>query len=209
MDLSIENIIKNNFNNEEYYKEVMAVCPWTFRKFEEYVEVINFQYFVKYCKYLPTNIIEYIITEELIDIHELIMYQQLPDDTIESFFINNETELILSSLETQFVNNRILCKYKDKLNWKLVSEHQFMDLQFLIEHVKLIHWSVIPFNPKMLPHINEGFIVLFQITNIWDNIAYTDIETDVLIKYKRFFTEKTYETFLEYRDISKEQLNLM
>ena len=63
METMINNAILNNYNNAEYYEEVMANCPWTLEKFKDHVDNINIQYFVKHCKHLASNIIDYIIND--------------------------------------------------------------------------------------------------------------------------------------------------
>lgn len=209
MDSQVKNLIRNNYDNEDYYEHVMSQCDWNLTNVKDKIDCINVQYFVKQCKNLSTDVVSFLIKDTYITLEDIISHQQLPDSFIENIFNKGESIMIKECLEHQRINSRLLQKHKDILNWELVSGNQYMDLQFLFENIKDIKWELLPFNYAMRPYINEGIISLFYQTTIWDNIGYTDIDMETLIKYKKNFTDKSYESLLECRDISKDQIDNM
>ena len=207
MDEQIRSVFKANFNNDDYYDDVICSYNWELPDLRKYIDVINVEKFIQVCKNLPEDIIYYLLKECIVTINDLIKTQQLPETLLESVFANDDYVTIDECLLYQNVNTNLMQKYVDKLNWWLVSSNQLLDLKFLVENITRIHWDMLPNNPYMNPYINEGMISLFQQTNIWDSIGYTDIELEVLANYKKFFNEKSYESLIDARDITREDID--
>lgn len=188
----IKTLIKNQRHNKDYYYEVLSKYELSYSLFLEYVDDLNIDYLVETQKSLDHSIIRHIVSNYMVDIPHLLRYQYVPNDIICNYLDNDEH--IDEICEYQILTFDELDKYTDKLNWLIISKNQFLELKSLIKFIDYIKWDKLVFNYAMVNHINEGFITLFQQTNIWDTIGYSDIDTDTLFKYKDKFTDKTYES---------------
>lgn len=187
----LKQCIEMHKNDENYYTMVLSTCMLPKHYVIDNLEIFNLEFLIKHCV-LDDETIQFILDNDLIPSHIVIRYQILSENLIEKYF--NENKYIKLMIIYQNIDSRVLTIHKSKLDWELVSTNQFMDLQFLIENLKMIEWHLLPFNSKMLPHINEGFITLFQQTNIWDSIGYTDIPTETIMKYEHKLTHKGIES---------------
>lgn len=209
-DFSLQ-FIKQTINfhkcDEDYYINVMSTTTLPYDFVYSNLGIFNLYYLVQYGN-LDSETVQYFLDEETVELEHLLMYQHFTPEQIKQCI---NSELSESSwnilLEYQLIPCAILQVNKQHLDWDLVSENQFMDLEFLISNINSIKWDQIPFNIRMKRFINEGMITLFQQTNIWDNIGYSDIDLDTLLKYKQKFTADTWESILEHHDISDEQKN--
>ena len=198
----IKQAIKSHKFDEDYYSIVMSTMDLTHDFFYSNIEIFDLHYLIKYCK-LKEETIQYFIDDDSIDIEYLLIYQQLSENQLKQYIADKPNwELIL---EYQTIPCSIMQANKKHIDWALVSENQFMDLEFLISNINKIDWEQLPFNTRMKPFINEGIISLFHQTNIWENIAYTNIDIDVLLKYKHKFTVLSWDGILEFRDLTEEQ----
>jgi len=197
MSVILKKCIQTCRNDENYYSTVLSSVKIPDDFFWNNIDIFNLEYLVTYCT-LEQESIKKILDYNLTDSLLVLTKQILTNDTIEYYFkLAQHIDLIL---EFQDVPCNLLTKYKYLLNMDMISKNQFLDLKFLVENIDTINWKLIPLNHKMIPHINEGFITLFQSTKIWDNIGYSDIDTDTLFKYKHFFTDDTYKSLSERND---------
>ena len=108
--------------------------------------------------------------------------------------------------EYQNLSSEFIYKYERFLDLKIISQEQFMNLEFLIKNINKLDWSLVITNIKMQPMINEGFISLFQKQDIWDNIGYcNNIDVQTLLKYQNCFTDKSWISILEFKDLIEDE----
>ena len=190
--------------DENYYRDVIPNTEIKYDFFYSNINIFNLHYLIQYGK-LDEQIVQYFLDDEIIDLEHLLTYQQLSDKQLRKYVLRKDAlwDIIL---EYQMIPCQVLQTNKNKLDWKLVSENQFMDLEFLISNINNIVWSVLPFNIRMIKYINEGMITLFQQTDIWTHIGYSDIDIKTLLKYKHKFTEDTWDSIIEHHNIEGDEL---
>lgn len=205
-------VIKHSHDSENYYAVTLSqvILPHDF--VYENIEIFNIEYLIRFCK-LTNKTIIFLFEDEFIDNNLLLKHQQLPDDTLIKYIekvIDTDEWVFLQ--EFQCIPCNIFERYKNKVDWKIISEHQFFDIKFMFDNVKNIHWSQLVFNPRMKQYVNEGIITLYQDTDIWDTIGYCDnVEVSKMLEYQVYFTLSSWESLIEYRedDLSEEQLELV
>lgn len=201
----IISVIRQHRDDEEYYTTVLNTVSIPHDFFYHHINIFNTYLLSKHC-ILEDETIQYFLDEEIVEHTHILKYQILSSSMLKKY-IQNINPLWDIITEYQDISCNILQIYADKLNWLLVSENQFMDLQFLIQNINHIHWDQLPFNTRMKKFINEGMITLFQQTNIWDNIGYCDnIDLETILVYQNKFTILSWNSILEHRDLTDIQI---
>ena len=206
------NTIRQCQDDEIYYSDVLAqtILPHDF--IYDNFNVFNIEYLIKFCK-LTNKTVDFLFDDEDIDNSILLQYQQLSEKTLTKYIPTIiDTDMWIFLQEYQALPCNILERYKDKVDWKMISEHQYFDITFMFNNAKNIQWSQLVFNPRMKYFVNEGIITLYQGTDIWDTIGYCDnLSVSKLLEYQDNFTKASWESLMEYRedDMSEEQLELV
>lgn len=204
--------IKQSQDDENYYAMILNQVTLPHDFVYDNIDIFNLEYLIRFCKLTNKTIIS-LFEDEFIDNHILLRHQQLPTDTLIKYIekvIDTDEWIFLQ--EYQCIPCNIFERYKSKLDWKIISEHQFFDIKFMFDNVKNIHWSQLVFNPRMKQYVNEGIITLYQDTDIWDTIGYCDnVDVSKMLEYQIYFTLDSWKSLLEYReeDLSIEQLELV
>jgi len=202
-------IIKERQNDEEYYINVLESLDFDFKLFYDNIEIFNIRHLVNHCK-LNEEIVNHLISEELEDFDFIIEKQQISDMLIDNILSKDPKYYTVDRMYNIQIMQRISCKliqkHTDILDMQLISENQFLDCRYLIDNRDKINWAEIMLNQKMHPVINEGFIALFYKTNLWDNIAFSGICIETIVKYKEHFTEKSYKGFMEVHELNHEEI---
>ena len=208
----IKNMLKTNYDNEEYWSEILSVMLFSDKKVEKFVldnfSLFNDTFLIKYGMCLSETIIDELISLDIFNsdnVDNLLELQHLNIEQIEKY-INNNINIKWDLLqEYQNLTSSFIEKYEDKLDWDLISENQFMELNFLLKNLKKINWSLIAKNHKMQTIMNESFVKLFSETNIWNNIGWIDnMEVDVILKYSDKLNKQSYKSIIENKDITEE-----
>lgn len=204
--------IKQCYDDEIYYSDVLSQTKLPHNFIYNNFDIFNVVYLIKFCK-LTNETINFLFNDEDIDNEILLRYQQLPKETLVNYIDKViDTDLWFFIQEYQAIPCNILERYKTKVDWKIISEHQFFDIKFMFDNVKNIHWSQLVFNPRMKYFVNEGIITLYQDTDIWDTIGYCDnLSVTKLLEYKDNFTRSSWESLMEYREdeMTEEQKDLI
>lgn len=208
----LKNTIRQCNNDEDYYINVLSQAVLPHKFIYDNLEIFNLSYLVKYGK-LQNETVNFLFEEGDVDLKFLLHYQQLPENTLIKYIDDLKDDDMWTYIqEYQAIPCNVMEKFKDKLDWKLVSESQFFDIRFMYENAENIHWSCLPFNPRMKHFVNEGVITLFHHTNIWDSIGYCDqIDIETMFKYQEHFTQSSWNSILEYREdeLNEEQMLLV
>jgi len=214
-NLFIQNMLKTNYDNEDYWSDILSVMIFSDVKVEKFVldnfSLFNTKYLIIYGNLLSTKIIDELIQNEIFhsnSVNDLLINQHLTNDQIEKYIdtvnINNVNWELLQ--EYQNLTENFISKYEHNLDWNLISENQFMELKFLIKNINKINWSLIAKNYKMQKIMNESFIKLFINTNIWDNIGWIEnIDLNTILIYSEKLNKKSYISILENRDLTEEE----
>ncbi len=128
---------------------------------------------------------EFLLREEVQDkiqenIDLIVEFQFLPEEFITQYVENRDPKDVKwrSLCKRQRLTEDFMRKYKDHLDWHLVSQEQWMTLEFIMEFVDIdengvgIHWEVLPTNQELEYLLNDGFVILFQNKDIWGNIGW-------------------------------------
>jgi hypothetical protein len=214
-NLFIQNMLKSNYDNEDYWSDILSVMLFSDIKVEKFVldnfSLFNKKYLIIYGNLLSKKIIDELIENEIFEsdsVNDLLINQHLTNEQIEKYIeivnINNVNWDLLQ--EYQNLSEDFINKYENKLEWDLISENQFMELKFLIKNINKINWSLIAKNYKMQKIMNESFIKLFINTNIWDNIGWIEnIDFNTILIYSNKLNKKSYISILENKDLTDEE----
>ena len=209
----IKNMLKTNYENEDYWSEILSVMLFSDKKVENFVldnfSLFNHTFLIKYGLSLSEKIIDELINLDIFsnsnDIENLLELQHLNIEQIEQYidYGNNIKWDLLQ--EYQNLTSSFIEKYEDKLDWDLISENQFMELNFLLKNLKKINWSLVAKNHKMQIIMNDSFIKLFSDTNIWDNIGWIDnLDVETILKYSDKLTKESYKSILLNKELEEE-----
>jgi hypothetical protein len=209
----IINMLKKNYENEDYWAEILSVMLFSDKKVENFVldnfSLFNHTFLIKYGLSLSEKIIDELINLDIFsnsnDIDNLLELQHLNIEQIEKYidYSNNIKWDLLQ--EYQNLTSSFIEKYEDKLDWDLISENQFMELNFLLKNLKKINWSLVAKNHKMQIIMNESFIKLFSETNIWDNIGWIDnIDVETILKYSDKLNKESYKSIILNKELEEE-----
>lgn len=208
----IKNILQINYNNEEYYEQVLIESNLSDESIIKYIDLFNLKLLTKYLK-LSEKVLYILIDNDIFtseSINNLLQFQKLNSDMIEQYILEvNDNNLINWNLlqEYQQLSTKFINLHEKYLDWSIISLEQDMDLEFLITNINKLDWSLIPMNNKLQYTMNEGFISLFCRTSIWNNIGWMEnINFDTMIKYKQFFNQQTWISILENKDLNSDQL---
>ena len=208
----IKNMLKTNYENEDYWSEILSVMLFSDKKVENFVldnfSLFNHTFLIKYGLSLSEKIIDELISLDIFsecnNVNNLLELQHLNIEQIEKYISNSHSNNIKWDLlqEYQNLTSSFIEKYEDKLDWDLISENQFMELNFLIKNLKKINWSLVAKNHKMQTIMNESFVKLFSDTNIWDNIGWIDnIDVETILKYSDKLNKKSYKSIILNKEI--------
>jgi hypothetical protein len=202
-NIFLKNMFKKNFDDEEYWEYVLSNSEISDDFIIENFDLINVNYLIKYRK-LSTNIINKLIDDDIVNINNLIKSQRLSCDIIQKCIDKQINDIDWNNiLENQKLSITILEKYENKWDWDILSLEQFLTIDFLIKYITKINWVIIPCNLSCQCLFNEGFISLFCKLPIWDNIGFIEnINIDVMLKYKEYFTEKSWISILENKKLT-------
>lgn len=209
----VHNIMKQNYENQEYWEEVIPLLLFSDPKVEKYVleniEIFNLKYLIKYAHELTNKIIDYILLNInlLDDYNDLITYQRLIPQQILEFIEKIGIDKVNWKLlqEYQYLTQEFITKYQIYIDWDLISEYQFMDLKFLVVNKSKINWELVASNTQLQPIMNESFIKFFADTNIWDGIGYIEnLDIDTINKYSEYLTPKSYKSIELARTLIEE-----
>jgi hypothetical protein len=214
-NLFIQNMLKSNYDNEDYWSDILSVMIFSDVKVEKFVldnfSLFNTKYLIIYGNLLSTKIIDELIENEIFhsdSVNELLINQHLTNEQIQKYIetvgINNTNWELLQ--EYQNLTENFINKYEHNLDWDLISENQFMELKFLIKNINKINWSLIAKNYKMQKIMNESFIKLFINTNIWDNVGWIEnIDFKTIFIYRDKLNIKSYISILENKDLTDDE----
>lgn len=198
-------IIKNNYDSEDYYKNVLAELDLEYDFYYKDTTIYNHTYLVKHCRLEP-KIIEHIAKNGLCDLDEILCRHQVSEKVIEHVLQSNNAQNIITVQINQEIPINLIQKYMTVLNMSLICTNQFVDLRFLVDNKDSIAWSGIFSNIKMLPKINEGFLILFREYDIWDYVANVNLPLETFLKYTKYFTEETYKGLEEKFELSRDEI---
>ena len=201
----VKQLLRKNFNNEEYYATVIPVSVPDYEFFYKNVALFNIPFLIKYST-LESKIIEHIIEFDLETMDNIIIHSPLSEKVLEDILKSTDQWHIDQIQVYQRIPCKLITKYWSKLNVRSICSNQYLDLRFLIDNKEQLNWSEIMLNVLMHPVINEGFITLFHEYDIWSDIGFTNIPLDTLVKYIQFFNDQSFEGILERYEKTKEEI---
>lgn len=192
MDTIPRHIIRAHYYDKDYYMTTINDMKLSYDFFYADMTIFNVEMLVEYTR-LDERIVDYILDYNLYDRYRVLTMQQLSNIKIRNILLSDDDTDIKYVQKFQTIPCNLIQQFIHKLDMKLLCANQYLDLRLLIDNRNVIVWSELMSNQKMLPVINEGFIMLFHEFNIWSYVGNTDIPLDILLKYKSFFTKKTYK----------------
>jgi hypothetical protein len=209
-NLVIQKMMKENYENEDYWKFILESLQLNNDFIKTNFIDINIKYLIKY-QLLSEEMLLWLDKQNNINKYYkyLIKYQILPDSLLEKYLNNTSIENIdfYNVALNQNLNDEILEKYQDKLDWNIISQEQLLRIQTIIKYKDKINWSLLPLNIKTQYLFNDSFVLVFQKENIWDNIGWMDrVTTECLWEYKNLITNQGWLSIIEHKELEEEKL---
>jgi hypothetical protein len=209
-NLVINKLMKENYNNEDYWKFLFESMQFD----EEFIKVnyndINKEYLIKY-QVLPENVLswmdEYHYNSKYNDL--LIKYQILPEDLLRKYLENTPVEKVdfYNLALNQNLPDDIIEKYEKHLDWDIITQEQLLKIQTIAKYHTKINWSLLPLNIKTQYLFNDSFVLIFQKENIWDNIGWMDnVTTECLWELKNLITNNGWLTIIEHKQLPSDKI---
>lgn len=209
----LKNMLEINKDNEDYWQEMFALSKDKICSDSFIINNINLfmnKYFFKNAT-LSDQVLQEFIDNDIFNsdlVEVFLQTQKLNNNMLEQYILNNQVDWLLLQ-EYQILSSDFIYKYEQNLNWKVISQEQYMKLEFLIKNINKLDWSLVITNNKLQLMINEGFISLFQKQDIWDNIGWCrHIDVKTLLKYQNCFTDKSWISILEFKDLTDDEKEL-
>lgn len=207
----IKKIMNENYENEDYWKFIFESLEINDEFIQTNYNEINIKYLIKY-QYLSESLLIWLDKQNNINDYyeELIKYQILPNILLEKYLQNTSLQKIdfYNLALNQNLTDEILEKYKDHLDWDIISQEQLLKLQTILKYKDKINWSLLPLNIKTQYLFNDSFVLIFQKENIWDNIGWMDQVTQkCLWEYKNLITNKGWLSIIEHKELEEDKLN--
>ena len=164
-------IYETNKEDSKYWEFIICNTIIEKEKIIENLEFINIELLIEKQPLSSDIILHFdiwnIIKEKKLN-NFIIKNQKLKTDVISKllneFNDNNWTELCTY----QNLSISIMEEYKDNLIWDIISENQFMTLEFIYDNRTSINWPLLCKNIKIDFLLNESFIELFKDYDIWN-----------------------------------------
>jgi hypothetical protein len=207
----IKKIMNENYDNEDYWKFIFESLEINDEFIQTNYNEINIKYLIKY-QYLSESLLIWLDKQNNINDYyeDLIKYQILPNNLLEKYLQNTLLEKIdfYNLALNQNLTDEILEKYKDHLDWNIISQEQLLKLQTILKYKDKINWSLLPLNIKTQYLFNDSFVLIFQKENIWDNIGWMDQVTQkCLWEYKNLISNKGWLSIIEHKELEEDKLN--
>lgn len=207
----IKKIMNENYDNEDYWKFIFESLEINDEFIQNNYNEINIKYLIKY-QYLSESLLIWLDKHNNINDYyeELIKYQILPNNLLEKYLQNTLLQKIdfYNLALNQNLTDEILEKYKDHLDWDIISQEQLLKLQTILKYKDIINWSLLPLNIKTQYLFNDSFVLIFQKENIWDNIGWMDQVTQkCLWEYKNLISNKGWLSIIEHKELEEDKLN--
>ena len=103
----------------------------------------------------------------------IIKYQKLQSDVITRLLTDFDDNNWIDLCTYQNLSIDIMEEYKDNILWDIISENQFMTLEFIYDNKDLINWPLLCKNIKTEYLLNEAFIELFKEYDIWNILIWS------------------------------------
>ena len=208
--LLINKLMKDNYENEDYYKFLFESMQFD----DEFIKVnyndINIEYLIKY-QILSQDLLLWIDKFHYNSKYNnlLIKYQILPETLLRKYVENTPIDKIdfYNLAFNQNIPDDVIEKYEKHLDWDIISQEQLLKLQTIIKYHDKINWSLLPLNIKTQYLFNDSFILIFQKENIWDNIGWMDkVTIECIWEYKKLITNKGWFSVIEHKQLSIDKI---
>lgn len=177
---------------------------------------LNWKLLIENQKFSESLLGNELIADKLMEnIDHLLEYQLLPSKFITDYVENNNLEEVNwnTLVKRQHLSEDFMRKYKNYLDWYWLSQEQWMTLEFIMEFADIdengvgIHWDVLPCNQEISYLLNDGFVILFQNKEIWENIGWIDnLSEDCITKFKDRIPDTAWADLLEHHELSEKFL---
>ena len=203
-------IYETNKEDSTYWNFIICNTIIEKDKIIENLEFINIELLIEKQPLTSDIILHYdiwnIIKEKKLN-NYIIKNQKLKSDVISKllneFNDNNWTYLCTY----QNLSMSIIEEYKENLIWDIISENQFMTLEFIYDNRKLINWPLLCKNIKVEFLLNEAFIELFKDYDIWNILIWSkNISESYILENINKLSEYQILELLEIRKLNESSI---
>lgn len=204
----IKNLMKENYNNEDYWKHVLEVIKLDNEFIYNNIKSINLQYLLKYQKLDNTLFTTYFEITDRINNEDLweylFKYQPLDSNILNTLLLKYspfDTNVWDIISKHQYLNTDIYELYGDLLNWNLITMYQSLTFDQFSTYLDKLNINLLHYNIVLNNYISDNTITLLN-KKLYDNIGYFDnISDDFIIENIAKLSYNGIISALENRDL--------
>lgn len=210
----IKNLMKENYDNEEYWKHILEIIKLDNDFIYNNLKNINLKYLLKYQKldnnFIINNyeILETVSSNDLWNV--LFTYQTFDSNTLNTILLKYspfDNEIWKTISKFQHLNSDIFELYNDLLDWNYITMHQHINFDIFCKYIKNINISLLHYNIILNCYINDKTVSMFD-KKIFDNIGYYDnVSIDYIFNNLSDISEVGIISIIENRELSIDNIN--